>query len=241
MINAISNNFGAEAIALKSHIENNLIVLQGIIPIDVTNSNYKSCENLEIVFDTQFPFTESMPSSVFIVSGTQPNTYGTILKSWIKEGNKLVIERLTLYDKSNNVKLYIASAFAKSGVTEQLQQEAPLELSVTDSTYSNNVKLKNYSNIFKENWGAVAVALDTFTYVKDTAMSFALTGFPTDTDVEFPIFLSTFDEFDSNGHLVYLARITGGILSIDVESGYSAIRQPDSFFSFFFVREPAAV
>ncbi len=100
MFNSISNNFGAGQITFKDYQAPNYVVLNAKVEFDPTNSAYQACQQLEITVP-DLTIDRSTIGGVFVrFIETQHYSWGdaiydggTVLKSWIKDKNTIVIEK----------------------------------------------------------------------------------------------------------------------------------------------------
>lgn len=122
MITSISTNFGVNQLALKCYDSAKIVVLQGSFIINTNKEDYKNSEQLEIEFPSSFSIRNSKPTSAFIVCHKDDLRCGTIIKAQIQD-NKLIIEKLPIYDGQGTVKIILASGFV-SDANESLLSPA---------------------------------------------------------------------------------------------------------------------
>ena len=100
MFNSIGNNFGAGQITFKDYQAENYVVLNSKFTFDPTNADYQACDQLEI-YVPDLTIDRSAVGGVFIRFvedyhyswGDSVYDGGTVLKSWIKDKNTIVIEK----------------------------------------------------------------------------------------------------------------------------------------------------
>ena len=108
MFNSTGNNFGAGQISFKDYQAPNYVVLNSKFSFDPTNADYQACEQLEI-YVPDLSIDRSAVGAVFIRFvedqhwswGDSVYDGGSILKSWVKDKNTIVIEKQTLYPQLN--------------------------------------------------------------------------------------------------------------------------------------------
>ena len=110
MITSISTNFGVNPISLKCYDSERIVVLQGMFALDTSNEDYLAAEQLEITFPDQFSIPASKPTTAFLVCQKDDLQSGTIIKAQL-QGNKLILEKLSIYDGIGTVKVVLASGF----------------------------------------------------------------------------------------------------------------------------------
>ena len=107
MFNSIGNNFGAGQISFKDYQAENYVVLNSKFSFDPTNADYQACDQLEI-YVPDLTIDRSAVGGVFIRFvedyhyswGDSVYDGGTVLKSWIKDKNTIVIEKQPWFDEN---------------------------------------------------------------------------------------------------------------------------------------------
>ena len=120
MFNSISNNFGAPQIQFKDYQAPNYVVLNAKVTFDPTNPAYQACDQLEITVP-DLTIDRSTIGGVF-VRFVETQTYswgdsiydgGTVLKSWIKDKNTIVVEKQPWFDQNGPLILYFVTMYAQ--------------------------------------------------------------------------------------------------------------------------------
>lgn len=135
MITSISTNFGMNQIALKCYDSAKIVVLQGSFIIDTNNEDYKNSEQLEIEFSSNFSIRNSKPTSAFIVCHKDNLQSGTIIKAQIQD-NKLIIEKLPIYDGQGTVKIILASGFVSDADESLLSPASNSKITMSAKDYN---------------------------------------------------------------------------------------------------------
>lgn len=125
MFNSISNNFGAGQIQFRAYQAPNYVILSAKFTFDPTNEAYQACDQLEITVP-DLTIDRSAVGGVFIrFIETQHYSWGdaiydggTVLKSWIKDKNTIVIEKQSWFDALGPLTIYILTLY------QQLNQGA---------------------------------------------------------------------------------------------------------------------
>lgn len=237
MITSNINNFGSGSISLKCYSENSLVILDGVISIDPTNENYLSASELEVTFDSNFPFQESDITMACIASGNWDSCFGTIIKAQIKDYNKLVLEKLDIYDDRGEIKIYLNSAFIVPGDSDVICVEPSVLVYNSDSATSLNYSLRHVCNSFKDGYGYMAGYFHVLYAKNADSISFTLKNFPTDVDTYMPLFLTYFSEEDALGTKLFVAHISNGVLTVVKDESEQITNTGRAFFNFFFVRD----
>ena len=105
MFNSIGNNFGAGQITFKDYQAENYVVLNSKFSFDPTNADYQACDQLEI-YVPDLTIDRSAVGGVFIRF-----VGGTVLKSWIKDKNTIVIEKQPWFDENGPLIIYIVTLY----------------------------------------------------------------------------------------------------------------------------------
>ena len=114
MFNSTGNNFGAGQITFKDYQAENYVVLNSKFSFDPTNADYQACEQLEI-YVPDLSIDRSAVGAVFIRFvedqhwswGDSVYDGGSILKSWVKDKNTIVIEKQPWFDQNGPLIIYI--------------------------------------------------------------------------------------------------------------------------------------
>ncbi len=243
MITAINNNFGAEPFTLKCHNSADIIVIEGVIPIDPANENYLAAQQLEITFDAEFAHTNGDVSQCYLISGSGIDMYATTLKCWITSTNTLAIEKLVIFDDRENIRIMLGTAFIPSGSAAILQTLKHTETRYFYQYHWDYWELLHHINHFGEKWGCMAGLTSRFSYSqgKDNVMQFYdLADEYKDIDITIPMFYN--DLYKNSNTAQYtqcrLIRFAEGKMTLTGEEGTGTSKtQYPMFYSYFFVRE----
>lgn len=118
MFNSTGNNFGAGQISFKDYQAENYVVLNAKLTFDPTNADYQACDQLEI-YVPDLTIDRSAVGGVFIRFvedyhyswGDSVYDGGTVLKSWIKDKNTIVIEKQPWFDENGPLIIYILTLY----------------------------------------------------------------------------------------------------------------------------------
>jgi len=239
MITSISTNFGVEQITLNCYDSSKIVVLQGQFIIDTANENYQAAEQLEITFQSQFQIPSSKPTTAFLVCENEGVQSGTIVNAHI-QGNKLIIEKLSIYDGRDTVKVILASGFVGESTESLLApvKSAPISMKSTD--YSAYISISRYANVIQDDWGMFYLLMSGWSFLPGVTNEYTITGLPTDICVDIPFYTSR----TNNGLLgskCVVAHFENGKISFmgPGQEGSSKQYLERANTKFFFVREPA--
>ncbi len=138
MFYSTANNFGVGQITFKDYQCDSYVVLNAIFTYDPTNADYQAAEQLEItVPDLSIP--KSAESGVFLSFKYRPkstwnNDGSTVLKSWIKDKNTIVIEKLTDFDNREELTIWIQTMYILKNQTSDAE---PLTKTAITFTHEN--------------------------------------------------------------------------------------------------------
>ena len=118
MFNSTGNNFGAGQISFRDYQASNYVVLNAKFTFDPTSAQYQACDQLEI-YVPDLTIDRSAVAGVFIrFIETQSYSWGdaiydggTVLKSWIKDKNTIVIEKQPWFDNNGPLLIYIVTLY----------------------------------------------------------------------------------------------------------------------------------
>ena len=156
MFNSISNNFGAGQITFKDYQAPNYVVLNAKVTFDPTNPAYQACQQLEITVP-DLTIDRSTIGGVF-VRFIETQTYswgdsiydgGTVLKSWIKDKNTIVVEKQPWFDQNGPLILYFVTMYAQLNQGANTIKGTKQRLTVTTEGW-NGTKITNDAGILSD-------------------------------------------------------------------------------------------
>ena len=184
MITSISTNFCVNQIALKCYDSAKIVVLQGSFIIDTNNEDYKNSEQLEIEFPSIFSIRNSKPTSAFIVCHKDDLQSGTIIKAQIQD-NKLIIEKLQIYDGQGTVKIILASGFVSDANESQLSPVSSSKITMSAKDY--NYSIAEYADCIQDGWRMLYVLMSSWGYAPGVENEYNITGLPSDLCIDVPV------------------------------------------------------
>ena len=118
MFKSTGNNFGGPEITFKDYQGEHEIVLNAVFDYDSTNEAYRNARQLEI-YVPDLTIDRSAVGGVFIRFvedyhyswGESVYDGGTVLKSWIKDKNTIVIEKQPWFDENGPLIIYIVTLY----------------------------------------------------------------------------------------------------------------------------------
>ena len=186
MITSISTNFCVNQIALKCYDSAKIVVLQGSFIIDTNNEDYKNSEQLEIEFPSIFSIRNSKPTSAFIVCHKDDLQSGTIIKAQIQD-NKLIIEKLPIYDGQGTVKIILASGFVSDANESQLSPVSSSKITMSAKDYNYSASIAEYADCIQDGWRMLYVLMSSWGYAPGVENEYNITGLPSDLCIDVPV------------------------------------------------------
>ena len=114
MFKSTGNNFGAPEISFKDYQSEHKIILNAFFDYDSTNEVYKKARQLEI-YVPDLSISKSAVAGCFFAATTEEGALGTVVKTWIKNRNTIVIEKLTAWDECPRHRIYICTMYGLRG------------------------------------------------------------------------------------------------------------------------------
>ena len=114
MFKSTGNNFGGPEITFKDYQSEHEIVLNAVFNYDSTNEEYRMARQLEI-YVPDLSFNKSAVAGCFFAGTVEEGPIGTTVKTWIKNRNTIVIEKLTAWDHCSNHRIYICTMYGLRG------------------------------------------------------------------------------------------------------------------------------
>ena len=238
MITSTSTNFGVNPISFKCYDSAKIVVLQGMFILDTANEDYLAAEQLEITFPDQFSIPDSKPTTAFLVCQKDDLQSGTIIKAQI-QGNKLILEKLSIYDGIGTVKVVLASGFVGEASEALLTPLLSDKITISGKDYTYSVYISQYANCIQNGWGMFFLQMSSWAYAPGVENEYGITGLPADLSIDVPIFTSRTNS-GLDGSECALARIENGKITFTGkgQEGESKKYLYRGFMKFFYVREP---
>ena len=189
MITSISTNFGVNPISLKCYDSERIVVLQGMFALDTSNEDYLAAEQLEITFPDQFSIPASKPTTAFLVCQKDDLQSGTIIKAQL-QGNKLILEKLSIYDGIGTVKVVLASGFVGDASEALLSPTPSGKITISGKDYTYSAYISQYANCIQDRWGMFFLQMSSWTYAPSVENEYGIKGLPADLNIDVPIFTS---------------------------------------------------
>lgn len=114
MFKSTGNNFGGPEISFKDFQSEHEIVLNAVFDYDSTNEEYRNASQLEI-YVPDLIFSKSAVAGCFFAATTDAGPLGTVVKTWIKNRNTIVVEKLTAWDEFASHRVYICTMYGLRG------------------------------------------------------------------------------------------------------------------------------
>ena len=239
MITSTSTNFGVNPISFKCYDSAKIVVLQGMFTLDTANEDYLAAEQLEITFPDQFSIPESKPTTAFLVCQKDDLQSGTIIKAQL-QGNKLILEKLSIYDGIGTVKVVLASGFVGEANEAQLSPTPSGKITISGKDYTFYATIAQYANCIQDRWGMFFLQMSSWAYAPGVENEYSIKGIPADLSIDAPIFTSRTNS-GLDGSECALAHIENGKITFTGkgQEGESKKYLYRGFMKFFYVREPA--
>ena len=238
MITSTSTNFGVNPISFKCYDSAKIVVLQGMFTLDTANEEYLAAEQLEITFPDQFSIPASKPTTAFLVCQKDDLQSGTIIKAQL-QGNKLILEKLSIYDGIGTVKVVLASGFVGEASEALLSPTPSGKITMSGKDYTFYVTIAQYANCIQNEWGMLFLQMSTWAYAPGVENEYGITGLPAGLSLDVPIFTSRTNS-GLDGSECALAHIENGKITFNGKGkeGGSKDYLYRGFMKFFYVREP---
>ena len=212
MIQATGNNFGAYIIDLKDYQSDKMVILNGRFSFDPTDEAYIAAKQLEIyVPDLSIP--KSAPTAVFQHGTAWNKPMVTVLKSWIKDKNTIVIEKpLVLKSASAEPNLDFFCAYVPKGVRFSPEGMTPTPLTIENATLPN-MSIAYQHCFITDHWVFLAIQIrGTKTETEGQEFSFRLAGLPNGISADVPFFFNSYT-YSEDGSYEVPVHISGDLLT----------------------------
>ena len=189
MFNSIGNNFGAGQISFKDYQAENYVVLNSKFSFDPTNADYQACDQLEI-YVPDLTIDRSAVGGVFIRFvedyhyswGDSVYDGGTVLKSWIKDKNTIVIEKQPWFDENGPLIIYIVTLYPQLTIKSTMQR-------LTMTTEGNYLRFGYETFMVEfEHWVFIHLMFSGVTYAyREALWEVTMEQLPADITADVPI------------------------------------------------------
>ena len=162
---------------------------------------------------------------------------GTIIKAQI-QGNKLILEKLSIYDGIGTVKVVLASGFVGEANEAQLSPTPSGKITISGKDYTFYATIAQYANCIQDRWGMFFLQMSSWAYAPGVENEYSIKGIPADLSIDAPIFTSRVNS-NLDGSECALARIENGKITFNGkgQEGESKKYLYRGFMKFFYVRE----
>ena len=194
MFNSTGNNFGAGQIQFKDYQASNYVVLNSKFSFDPTNAAYLACEQLEI-YVPDLSIDRSTIGGVFVRFvedahyswGDSVYDGGSVLKSWIKDKNTIVIEKQPWFDANGPLIIYILTLYPQLNQGATTIKGTQQRLTVTTEGDYLHFNYDTFVVVF-EHWVFLHMLFSGCDYAKrDSTWEAILEELPDDVIADVPV------------------------------------------------------
>ena len=194
MFYSTGNNFGAGQITFKDYQASNYVVLNAKLSFDPTNADYQACDQLEI-YVPDLTIDRSAVAGVFVrfldvMTFSSRDYYydgGTVLKSWIKDKNTLVIEKQSWFDQLGQLTIYILALYPQLNQGANTIKGTKQRLTMT--TQDNYLYFSSDTFVVEfEHWVFIHLQFSSCSYAyRDQPWEVTMEQLPADITADVPV------------------------------------------------------
>lgn len=240
MFKSTGNNFGGPEITFKDYQDEHEIVLNAIFEYDSTNPAYRNATELEIHVP-DLSLSKSAVAGCYFAAYGKRGPVGTVLRTWIKDKNTIVIEKLTAWDECQRHRIYICTLYGLRGFRGiEFELHKLNTLNIRQSVSIGYPSTMNNHYHITPNWAFMCFSLGELNWNAEDKTTFlsGTKGFPEDIDATLPYVNGLFD-FDLPGQNVHPVQMKDGqILITDMSKDMGSGTSWESLFYAFIVRDP---
>ena len=216
MFNSTGNNFGAGTIQFKDYQADNYVVLNSKIAFNTSDADYQAASQLEI-YVPDLTIDKSAVVGVFLryidreeLSGNlRIYDGGTVVRSWIKDKNTIVIEKLTNFDDKEEQYIYIYALYPTLNQGSNTIKGTKTALTFSQATNYLHWEMDTYFVDF-EHWVFLTMHLNRCDYTHyDEVWEVPLNGFPANVTADLPFC----------GGENYNSSVVDGMAEVHIENG----------------------
>lgn len=235
MFTSTANNFGVGTITFKDYQCDSYIVLNAKFTYDPTDEDYLAAEQLEITVP-DLSIEKSAVSGVFLYFKHRPtsswnNDGATVLKSWIKDKNTIVIEKLTDFDNRDELTIWIQTMYILKN-----QSADASSMTKTTLTFTQENTQFYYSDalaVIHENWAFIHFEITNTAYAyRNSEWTATINNLPTDIDSDILI-IGGSNQYNPSVDGASVANISGGVFTSSTRmSGFGSTGYTPFVFAF---------
>lgn len=193
MLISTGNNFGAQQIVFKDYQGQHEIVLNAVVTFDPSNADYQAADQLEI-YVPDLVFTRSAIAGAFLAGTGSLGPVGTVVKTWIKNKNTIVVEKLTAWDSCSALTIYFCTMYGLRGFRNfsiDVLESSGIALKQSDFMGTPS----DYMYYETPDWVFIAFSLGEFYYSVEPQNNFISNcrDFPEDIDAVVPFISGWYD------------------------------------------------
>ena len=194
MFNSISNNFGAGQITFKDYQAENYVVLNAKFSFDPTSAQYQACSQMEITVP-DLTIDRSAIAGVFVRFietrsfqwGDSVYDGGSVLKSWIKDKNTIVIEKQPWFDELGPLYIYILALYPQLNQSGNTIKGTKQRLTMTTEGNYLYFSSDTFVVIF-DHWVFMHLQLSSCSYAyRDSPWEVTMEQLPEDITADVPV------------------------------------------------------
>jgi hypothetical protein len=194
MFNSISNNFGAGQITFKDYQAENYVVLNAKFSFDPTSEQYQACSQMEITVP-DLTIDRSAIAGVFVRFietrsfqwGDSVYDGGSVLKSWIKDKNTIVIEKQPWFDELGPLYIYILALYPQLNQSSNTIKGTKQRLTMT--TEGNYLRFSSDTFVVVlDHWVFMHLQFSSCSYAqRDSPWEVTMEQLPEDITADVPV------------------------------------------------------
>lgn len=173
---ATGNNFGAGQIQFTAFQDTNLLILNKEITFDPTNASYQAADELEI-YVPDLNLEKSAISGMLMFGAKNGEKNGTAIKSYIRDKNTIVVEKVTAFDDNDTVTLVFSNSYVPRNIKAPVVRMPRNYLSLSEKVGSISTAQSYWTA--NDEWVFLGVTFSRFEQTDgDTQVSFKIKDLP---------------------------------------------------------------
>lgn len=173
---ATGNNFGAGPIQFTAFQGSNVLILNKEVTFDPSNASYQAADELEI-YVPDLALEKSSISGMLMFGTKDGKKNGTAIKSYIKDKNTIVVEKVDVFDDNETITLVFSNSYVPRNIKAPVVRMPRNYLSLTDKVGSISTGQSYWTA--NEEWVFLGVTFSRFEQTDDDApVSFKISGLP---------------------------------------------------------------
>ena len=228
---ATGNNFGASNISFKCIRQTNMLILNSEVTFDPSNAAYLAASQLEI-YVPDLPLRKSTVTGMLMFGTLDGKKRGTPVKSWIRDSNTIIVEKVTAWDDYDTLTLFFSNSYVPCNLRGPVPTMPWRTMNIYDTVGTIDTRQCYWG--YNDDWVFLAMTFDEIRQPDfDTQASFKIKNLPDVEDFD-GVIMNYVAYASDKGAEMYRFQIRDGVFTFEDFSNppYGTVIQDAGFIIF---------